>query len=88
MPNVKSAAKQARSSQRKRLRNQSVQNKIKTGLNRFGELLKSDPKAAKTQGELVISLLDRAAKTGVFHVNRSRRYKSRLVGQINSLAKK
>jgi small subunit ribosomal protein S20 len=88
MPNVKSAAKQARSSERKRVRNHSIHNKIKTGLNRFSELLKSDPKAAKTQGQQIISWLDRAAKTGVFHVNRSRRYKSRLVGQINALAKK
>jgi small subunit ribosomal protein S20 len=85
MPNVKSAAKQARSSERKRIRNHAIHNKIKTGLNRFTELQKSDPKAAKTQGQEVISLLDRAAKTGVFHVNRTRRYKSRLVGQIKAL---
>lgn len=88
MPNVKSAAKQARSSERKRIRNHSVHNKIKTGLNRFAELQKSDPKAAKAQGQSIISMIDRAAKTGVFHVNRSRRYKSRINSQIKALASK
>lgn len=87
MPKAKSAAKQARSSERKRLRNQSVKNKIRSGLRRFSQLLKSDPKNAKDQGRQIISLLDRASKNKVLHFNTARRYKARVMAQMWAASK-
>ncbi len=87
MPKVNSSAKQARSSLRKRLRNQSAKNKIRSGLRRFSELQKSDPQLAKKQGCQVISWLDRAAKSQILHVNTARRHKAKVMAQIQTLAK-
>ena len=82
---VKSAAKQARSSQRKNIRNQFIQNRIRSGLRRFSELAKSDPKNAVQQGRQVVSWLDRAAKSGVLHVNASRRHKAKVMAQLQTI---
>ena len=87
MPKAKSAEKQARASQRKQLRNHSVKSGIRTGLARFATLLKDDPKSARPQGYQVISLLDRAAKNRVLHVNATRRYKARVMAKLNALPK-
>lgn len=87
MPKAKSAAKQARASQRKRLRNHSAKSRIRTGLRDLNELLTKDPKSARTQGYQVVSLLDRAAKSQILHVNTARRYKARVMAQLKALAK-
>ncbi len=87
MPKAKSAEKQARSSQRKRLQNHSVKSTIRNGLSRLAVLLTSDPKAARTHGYHIVSLLDRAAKTRVLHVNATRRYKARVMSRLNALPK-
>jgi ribosomal protein S20 len=87
MPKAKSAEKQARSSERKRIRNQSVKNRIRSGIREFAQLLKGDPKVARDRGRAVVSLLDRAAKNQVMHVNATRRYKARVMAQIQTLSK-
>ena len=79
MPKANSAAKQARSSQRKRLRNQAVKSRIRSGLKRLEQLLKGDMAVAKVHARQVVSWLDRAAKTKIMHVNATRRYKSRVM---------
>ncbi len=88
MPKVSSAAKQARASERKRLRNQSAKSNIRSGLRQFYQLLKSNPPAAKEHGCKVISLLDRASKSKILHFNTTRRYKSRIMTQLQAVSKK
>jgi small subunit ribosomal protein S20 len=89
MPNVKSAAKQARSSLRKKERNHSVQSRIRTGLTRFSELASKKDDSAAAAGRQVVSWLDRAAKTGVIHQNKANRVKARIMRQIaDATAKK
>lgn len=85
MPKANSAAKRARASERKRQRNQSVKSRIRNALKRLDLLLKEDVSSARSYARQVISLLDRAAKTRVMHVNASRRYKSRIMARVLSL---
>ncbi len=87
MSKANSAAKQARSSQRKRLRNQSVKQQIRSGLRHFNELLKTDPAKVREQGRRVVSWLDRAAKTRVLHANAARRHKARIMARMPAAAK-
>ena len=88
MPNVKSAAKQARASKRKYTRNQSIKSRIRSGLTRFQTLAKEDPQTAREQAKQVVSWLDRAAKSNVMHRNTARRFKARVMSQLQALAKK
>ncbi|MBI4023609.1 MAG: 30S ribosomal protein S20 [Verrucomicrobia bacterium] len=87
MPKANSAAKQARASERKRIRNQGVKQRIRTGLRRLNDLFKTDPAKIVEQGRMVVSLLDRAAKTGVLHVNAARRHKARIMARLKTVAK-
>ena len=87
MPKAKSAEKQARASERRRIRNQAVKNQIRSGLKLFVKLAKSDAAKAREQGRTVISWMDRAVKNRVIHFNVARRHKSRLMTKINALAK-
>ncbi len=87
MPKAKSAEKQARASERKRLRNQAVKTKIRSGLKAFLQLSKTDAAKAREQGRHVISWMDRAVKNRVIHFNVARRHKSRLMTKLNALAK-
>lgn len=82
MPKARSAQKQARASERKRIHNQSVKSRIRSGLRSFFQLAKENPTNVREQGRHVVSLLDRAAKTRVLHVNTARRYKTRVMGTM------
>jgi len=88
MPKAKSAAKQARSGQRKHLRNQAIQNRIRSGIQRFRMLLSHDPAGARQHGSQVVSWLDRAAKSQVLHPNTARRHKARIMKQLFAIVKK
>ncbi len=85
MPKAKSAEKQARVSERKRLHHKSVKTKIRSGLRCFFQCLKNNPKNIQEQGRKVISLLDRAAKTGVLHTNTARRYKAKVTAYLQAI---
>ncbi len=84
---ISSAAKQARSGERKRIRNQSAKSRIRSGLIRFADLLKTNPQQARDHGRQVVSWLDRAAKSQVLHVNAARRYKTRVMAHLQKLNK-
>ena len=74
MANTKSAAKRARQTLKRSLRNRS-------GLNRLRTLQKSTLTGDKTDPEKVralISAIDKAAKRGIIHRNAARRRKARL----------
>ena len=86
MAKSNSALRQARSSQRKQLRNQFIRNRVHSGLQRFKQLLKDNPQEAVKQGRQVVSWLDRASKSSTLHSNKSRRYKARVMAQLRSLS--
>jgi small subunit ribosomal protein S20 len=74
MANTKSAAKRARQTSKRSLRNRSALNRLRTL--QKGALTGDKPDAAKVRE--LISAIDKAAKSGVIHRNAARRRKARL----------
>jgi small subunit ribosomal protein S20 len=74
MANTKSAAKRARQSAKRTLRNRSVI----TGLRTMQKGLQSMQARSADQIGLLTSAIDKAAKRGIIHRNAARRRKGRL----------
>ena len=84
MPNTKSAGKQMRVTQRKRLRNKSIRSLSKTNITKAERLIFSgELESAQAAAVAAISSLDRAAEKGVIHPNNAARRKSRLMRKLN-----
>ena len=84
MSGSKSAEKQVRVAERRRLRNKSVRSRCKTYITKAEELIASgkvDP--ARNAVVTAISSLDKAAEKGVIHRNNAARRKSRLMKKLN-----
>ena len=84
MPNTKSAAKQMRVQERRRLRNRSVRSATRTFVRKAEEEI-ADGETSPTADAVrtALSALDRAAKKGVIHPNNAARRKSRLMKKLN-----
>lgn len=86
MPNIKSAEKRVRSTERKRLRNKPVRAVCKTNINKAERLIfAGDLKAAQAAVTVAITSLDKAAEKGIIHPNNAARRKSRLMKKFNQL---
>jgi small subunit ribosomal protein S20 len=89
MANIRSAAKRARQTAQRTLRNKSVLTGLKSQQRKLTAAVASGDKA-KAEGEfkLLVSRLDKAAKRGIVHKNLANRRKSRAakatVGVIGS----
>lgn len=84
MPVIKSAQKQVRITERKRLRNKSVRSRCKTSITRAEKLILSgELESAREAVGVAISALDKAAEKGITHPNNTARHKSRLVKKLN-----
>ena len=77
MPITSSARKRMRSSEKKRLRNQSVLSEIRTLKKQYRLLIAQDPKQAETLERRLISTLDKASRKGVIPRGRADRLKAR-----------
>ena len=87
MPNTKSAAKQVRVQERRRLRNQAVRSATRTFVKKAKTAIgvgETDPTADVIRQ--AVSALDRAARKGVIHPNNAARKKSRLLKLLNKTA--
>lgn len=84
MPNVKSAEKRMRQSERRRSNNRRRRSEMRTEIRRFRQLL-SDKKVDDAREVLkeVYAVIDRTAQKGVIHANTAARYKSRLTKHFN-----
>ncbi len=84
MANHNSAAKAARQSERRRMRNKSVKSVVKSTIRRAETLVAGDDldAAAVTVTEAV-STLDKAVKKGILHKKNASRRKSRLILKLN-----
>ena len=81
---TKSAQKQVRVSERRRLRNKSVSSQVKTSITKAERLIFSgELEAAREAVVVAISSLDKAAEKGVIHPNNAARRKSRLMKKLN-----
>jgi small subunit ribosomal protein S20 len=87
MANTKSAAKRARQTKKRTLRNTRVLTALKTEQKRLRAQLTGDDKAAAQLAyRATVSELDRAAKRGIIHKNVVNRRKSRLALRVAALA--
>ena len=90
MANTKSAAKRARQTKTRTLRNRRVLSALKTEQKRmvahFGSAEKGDPALTRATYQSLVSELDKAAKRGVIHQNVADRRKSRLARKLAASA--
>ncbi len=83
MPNIKSAKKRLRQSQRRRLDNRKARSEIRT---RTKNLLQIDSKSEAEQAyRELAAVLDRAAQRRLMHPNAAARQKSRLNRYVSAL---
>jgi small subunit ribosomal protein S20 len=81
-----SAAKRHRQSERRRIGNKVIKSKVRNEIRRFLEAV-DEKDAAKAENNLktVSSLIDSAARKGIYHKNTAARTKSRLHKKYNAL---
>ncbi len=84
MPVTKSAKKQVRVTERRRLRNRSIRSLVKTNITKAERLIFSgELESAQAAVVAAISSLDKAAEKGIIHPNNAARRKSRLMKKLN-----
>lgn len=85
MPNIKSAKKRLRTSEREYQENRPIRTRMRTSRRKFQEALDGgDKTAAEEAFKVYCSSLDKAAKRGVIKKNTSIRSKSRAADKIRS----
>ncbi|MCX7887099.1 MAG: 30S ribosomal protein S20 [Verrucomicrobiae bacterium] len=86
MANTRSAAKQARASERRRLHNRMIKSKLHTLEKKFLEFVAQKKLAEATEAlRQAFSALDKAAKVRVIPKNTANRKKSRLSARLKML---
>ena len=84
MPVTKSAQKQVRVTEKRRLRNKSIRSQCKTNITKAERLIFSgELESAQKAVVATISCLDKAAEKGIIHPNNTARRKSRLMKKLN-----
>ena len=79
MPNIKSAMKRVKVSEKKNLRNRMITSQVKTAVKSFDKALASDDKAAIDSAYVnAVSTVDKAAGKGVIHKHAADRKKAQL----------
>lgn len=87
MPNIKSAAKRVRVTEKRTLRNRQVKATMRTAIRQYLQTLESGSReVAEASLRNAVSQIDRAASKGVIHKNQAARKKSRLSKRLASLA--
>ncbi len=89
MANHVSSLKRARQTVKRTSVNRANRSKLRSGLRAMREALASnDAKAARTQYNETVSMLDKGVQKGILHDNTASRYKSRLNARLKALATK
>lgn len=87
MSNHKSAAKQARRSEARRLRNRFWRARLRTQIKKLRAAIGAgDKETAASMLPETLGLVDRTSRAGVIHDNTAARTKSRLQGAFNKLS--
>ena len=87
MPNIQSAKKRVRVTERKTLRNRMVKSAVRTDIKKFESAVAAgDSQAASEQLRLTVASIDRAASKGIFHKKTADRKKSRMAKKVHSMA--
>ncbi len=85
MPNIKSAKKRVKTSERNRQSNVAVKSAVKTSIKKVYESIKNDIEEEKLKAAVnkAYSVIDKAVTKGVLHKNTAARKKSRLTRHVN-----
>ena len=86
MPNIQSAIKRVKVSEKKNLRNRIIKSRVKTAIKKFDAELAANPANAGTQYSVTASAIDKAAAKGILHKNAANRQKARLAKQMAKAA--
>ncbi|MGE5554436.1 MAG: 30S ribosomal protein S20 [Betaproteobacteria bacterium] len=82
MPNIKSAEKRVRTSEKRRARNQAVKSSLRTAVKKVRTAVEAKSPAVAQTFQAATSSLDKAAAKGVIHPNKAARLKSRLAKRV------
>ena len=82
MPNIQSAKKRVKVSEKKNLRNRMVKSGVKTSIRKFNEALGNDAAVVNAQYVATTSAIDKAVAKGIIHKNAANRKKARLAKMI------
>ncbi len=85
MPNIKSAIKRVKVSEKKNLQNRMVKSGVKTSVKKFEAALAEGVAPANAQLSATTSAIDKAAAKGVISKNAANRKKARLAKAINKI---
>lgn len=83
MPNIKSAIKRVKVSEKKNLRNRMIKSGVKTAVKKFQVELASNAGTANVQLSATTSAIDKAVAKGIVHKNTANRKKARLARSLN-----
>ncbi len=86
MPNIQSAKKRVKVSEKKNLRNRMVKTGVRTSVKKFDAAVAADPQNAAAQLSATSAAIDKAAAKGVIHKNAANRKKARLAKQLDKAA--
>ena len=82
MPNIQSAKKRVKVSEKKNLRNRMVKSGVKTSIRKLNEALGQDAAVVNAQYVATTSAMDKAVAKGIIHKNAANRKKARLARMI------
>ena len=85
MPNIKSAIKRVKVSEKKNLRNRMIKSGVKTAVKKFQVELASNSGAANVQLSATTSAIDKAVSKGILHKNAANRKKARLARSLSKV---
>ena len=86
MPNIQSAKKRVKVSEKKNLRNRIVKSGVRTSVKKFESAVAENPQSAQAQLSATVAAIDKAAAKGVVHKNAANRKKARLAKQLAKAA--
>jgi small subunit ribosomal protein S20 len=88
MPHTRSAKKNVRKTEQRRLRTRAVKSAIKTHIKKFEQIVSTGPAdQAQAEFKLTIRKLDKAAAKRVIHPNQAARKKSQLAKLLQGKTK-
>lgn len=87
MPNIKSAIKRVKSSEKRRLQSASQKSALRTSIKAFHQAAEgNNEQSAQEALQTAIKKLDKAASKGLIHKNAANRKKSRMAKKLNQLS--
>ncbi|MGM0900143.1 30S ribosomal protein S20 [Mesobacillus maritimus] len=84
MPNIKSAIKRVKVSEKNRAHNITVKSSMRTAVKKAEAAIVNNDSEAKTAFAAAASKLDKSAAKGLIHKNAAARKKSRMMKKLNA----